>query len=85
MDVDEGSKVKYKKRKGSSSPTPLENSGKVASPTPFPKSFKEMATLSTYKVPSSLKSVTLSKIFSGIRNPLLLKRILHSFFGILEG
>lgn len=85
MDVDEGSKVKYEKRKGSSSPTPLENPGKVTSPTPFPKSFKEMVTLSIYKGPSSLKSVTLSKIFSGIRNPLFLKRILHSFFGISEG
>jgi hypothetical protein len=85
MDVDEGSRVKYEKRKGSSSPTPLENHGKVAIPTPFPKSFKEMATLSTYKGPSSLKSVTLSKIFSGIRNPLFLKRTLHSFFGISEG
>ena len=85
MDVDEGSRVKYEKRKGSSSPNPLENPGKVASPTPFPKSFKEMVTLSIYKGPSSLKSVTLSKIFSDIRNPLFLKRILHSFFGILEG
>jgi hypothetical protein len=63
----------------------FENPGKVASPTPFPKSFKEMATLSTYKGSSSLKSVTLSKIFSGIKNPLFLKRILHSFFGISEG
>jgi hypothetical protein len=73
MDVDEVWKVKSNKRKWASSPTPLDNLGKVVSPTPWLKSFKKIVTLSPYKGSSSLNNVALRNIFRGIRNPLFLK------------